>query len=126
MAQKMKQAFGNGQEAWKAMSPDGKPVSADDFKQKVADMGIPPGEAEKLFKEMDKDGDGKLSEAEMQNTVGVDQEEMQDRMLDKFGNADDALKAADADGDGQVSKEEMQKMLQDDLGLTPENAAKLA
>merc|ERR1719281_1405160 len=53
---------------------------------------------------------GKVDEGEMQNAIGVDEEEMQDRVLDKFGNADEALKAADADGDGQVSKEEMKKI----------------
>merc|ERR550514_739002 len=47
-------------------------------------------------------------------------------MLEEFGNADKAMAAADADGDGQVSKEEMKKMLQEKMGLTPENAEKLA
>merc|ERR1719160_94045 len=107
------------------MSPNGQPLSADDFKKKAADLGIPPGEAEKLFKDMDKDGDGIVSEQEMQGAVGVDEDEMQDRMIDQFGNAEDAMKAADADGDGQVSKEEMEKMLQEKMGITPENAKKL-
>merc|ERR550514_653786 len=75
---------------------------------------------------MDKNGDGVVSEDEMQNTLGVDTDEMQDRVLDKFGNADAALKEADADGDGQVSKEEMKKMLAEKMGVTPENAEKLA
>merc|ERR1719375_1839205 len=120
-------AFKNGKEAWEAMAgPGAKEMSKDQFAKKAADLGIPPGEAEKLFKDMDKDGDGKVSEEEMQNTVGVDADEMQDRMLDEFGNSDEAVKAADADGDGQVSKDEMKKMLADKLGVTPENADKLA
>merc|ERR1719236_348420 len=100
----MGQAYKNGKDAWdKIAAPDGKPITPEQFKEKVADLGIPPGEAEKLFKELDKDGDGKISEAEFQNFHGVDQAEVKDRFLDKFGNADEALKAADLDGDGKVS-----------------------
>merc|ERR1719456_1535140 len=58
--------------------------------------------------------------------MGVSPDEVQDRFLDEFGNADEALKAADADGDGQVSEEELKKVMQDKLGLTPENAEKAA
>ena len=57
----------------------------------------------KLFKEMDKNGAGRISEDEFQNQIGVSHEEVLDRFWDEFGNADEALKSADADGDGQVS-----------------------
>jgi Ca2+-binding EF-hand superfamily protein len=124
---KLGQAFKNGKEAFKAFDADGDgKLSLDEWKKRCADLGIPPGEAEKLFKELDKNGDGTISEDEFQNFHGVDQAEVKDRFLDKFGNADDALKAADLDGDGKVSEEELRKVLEDELGLTPENAAKVA
>merc|ERR1719235_953240 len=46
--------------------------------------------------------------------------------MDEFGNAAEAMKAADLDGDGKVSKEELQKLMEDKLGVSPEQAAKLA
>merc|ERR1719456_845658 len=58
--------------------------------------------------------------------MGVSDDELHDRFLDEFGNADEALKGVDADGDGQVSEEELKKVMQDKLGLTPENAEKAA
>jgi len=127
LKEKLKQAFKNGKEAFKAFDADGDgKLSMEEWKKRCADLGIPPGEAEKLFKELDKDGDGKISEAEFQNFHGVDQAEVKDRFLDKFGNADEALKAADLDGDGKVSEEELRKVLEEKLGLTPEQAAKVA
>jgi len=78
------------------------------------------------FRTLDKNGDGSISEDEFQNFHGVDRAEVKDRFLDKFGNADEALKATDLDGDGKVSEEELIKVLEDELGLTPENAAKVA
>jgi len=125
--ERMKQAFGNGKDIWDAIAgPNATEITPDQFKEKMADLGIPPGEAEKLFKEMDKNGDGKISADEFQNTFGVDEAEMKDRLLEKYGNVDKALEAADKDGDGKVSEEELVKQMTDDLGITPENAKKLA
>ena len=42
----------------------------------------------KLFKEMDKNGDGRISEDEFQNQISVSHEEVLDRFWDEFGNAD--------------------------------------
>jgi len=76
---------------------------------------------------MDKDGDGKVSKAEFQNEVGVEKDEVQDRFVEKFpGGSEEAMKAADKDGDGKVSEAELQKVMEDKLGLTPENAKKAA
>merc|ERR1719316_203949 len=123
---RLKGAFKNGKAAWEAIAGKGAThMTPEQFKKFAADLGVSPEQAEKLFKEMDKDGDGLVSEAEFQNVVGVDEEEFKERVLEKFGNADEALKAADKDGDGMVSKEELKKLMEE-LGITPENAEKLA
>merc|ERR1719486_1217889 len=79
-----------------------------------------------MCKEMDTDGDGKVSKEEFQNYVGVEPDEVQDRFVEAFPNPEDGLKAADADGDGKVSEAELQEVMQKKLGLTPENAKKAA
>jgi len=118
-------SFKNGKDAWAKLAGEGGSVTLDDFKKFCADMGIPPGQAAKLFKQMDADGDGKLSESEFQNGVGMTEDELRERALAKWGNADEILKQADTDGDGKVSKEELVDMMKK-LGVTPENAEKLA
>merc|ERR1719217_1334370 len=75
---------------------------------------------------MDKNGDGMVEQAEFQNVCGIDEDELQDKVLEEFGSAAEALKAADADGDGKVSKDELKRMMEDNLGVTPEQAEKLA
>merc|ERR1719310_2425359 len=126
MADRMKQAFGDGKKAWEALSPNGQPLSPEQFKKKAADLGIPPGEADKLYKEMDKDGDGKVGKDEFQNSVGVEPDEVQDRFVEAFPNPEDALKAADKNGDGKVTEAELEEVMAKKLGLTPENAKKAA
>jgi len=127
MKERMGQAFKDGKDAWeKIAGPNAKSMTKEQWRKKCEDLGIPPGEADKQYAKMDKDGDGKVGEDEFQNTVGVDEDEVQDRMLDEFGNADNALKAADANGDGKVTQEELEKVMQEKLGLTPENAKKAA
>merc|ERR1719486_1492519 len=79
-----------------------------------------------MCKEMDTDGDGKVSKEEFQNYVGVEPDEVQDRFVEAFPNPEDGLKAADADGDGKVSEAELQEVMQKKLGLSPENAKKAA
>jgi len=124
---RMKEAFGNGKEAWEAIAGKGATeITPEQFKEKMAELGIPPGEAEKLFKKMDANGDGKISMDEFQNDFGVDEAELKDRMLDKFGNVDKAMAAMDKDGDGKVSEDELVEQMTKDLGITPENAKKLA
>ncbi len=56
----------------------------DKWKKKAADIGIPPGEAEKFFKAMDKNGDDIVTEDEFQNLIGVSEKEVLDRILDEF------------------------------------------
>merc|ERR1719484_217769 len=51
------------------------------------------------MKEVDKDGDGKISEKEYKDALGVTLDELKNR-------AADLLKEVDQDGDGQVSEEE--------------------
>jgi len=121
------QAYKNGKEAWDDIAGKDSPsITLEEFKEKSAGLGLTPGQAEAIYKEIDADGNGTMNQAEYQNAIGMDEEEMRGRLLDKFPSAADALKAADKDGDGNVSKEELQEMLVKDLGVTPENAAKLA
>merc|ERR1719316_1268215 len=56
------QAYKDGQDAWDKMAgPGAKSISPEQFKKGVADLGISPGEADKLYKEMDANGDGKVN-----------------------------------------------------------------
>lgn len=126
-ADRLKKAYGSCGKAWENMDPDGDgKMKCDEWKERAAELGIPPGEAEKLFHEMDKNGDCVVDEAEFQNAVGIDEDELQDKVLEEFGSAAEALKAADADGDGKVSKDELKRMMEDRLGMTPEQAEKMA
>jgi Ca2+-binding EF-hand superfamily protein len=103
---RVKQAFKNSKAAWDAMAGEGSEfMTPEQFKKWAADLGIPPGQAEKLFKEMDKDGDGLLSEHEFQNAMGIDEDELRERALEKFGNAEEILKQADLNGDGQLTED---------------------
>merc|ERR1719420_287466 len=127
MKERLGQAFKNGKDAWdKIAGPGAKTMTREQFQKKCKDLGVPPGQCDKHYNSMDKDGDGVVGEDEFQNSVGVDEDEVQDRMLDEFGNADEALKAADKNGDGQVTEEELQEVMEKKLGLTPENAKKAA
>ena len=48
------QAYKNGGDAWdKIAGPGAKTISPERFKEKVANLGISPGQADKLFKEID-------------------------------------------------------------------------
>merc|ERR1719169_313393 len=97
----------------------------DEWKKACEKMGIPPGQAEKLFREMDKDGNGKVSWDEFQDAFGITEEGVRERVLEKFGNADDAFAKADLNGDGVVDEEELRKLLEE-LGVPPDQAKKLA
>merc|ERR1719333_847672 len=107
------------------MTKDGKPLTKEEFKKKAADLGIPPGQAEKLMDKIDADGDGVISEEEFQEMMGVTEEGFRKRALDKWGNADEIMKQTDLDGDGKVSEEELRKAMEA-VGITPDNARKLA
>merc|ERR1719235_488353 len=93
MKERLGQAFKDGKDAWdKIAGPGAKTMTKDQFQKKCKDLGIPPGECDKHYNKMDKDGDGVVGEDEFQNSVGVDEEEAQDRILDQYGNADEAMK----------------------------------
>jgi Ca2+-binding EF-hand superfamily protein len=119
-------AFGTAGEAWEDMagSGDANHMTEDQFLDKAEALGMTPEEAKASYKAMDADGDGKVTFDEFQKAVGVDQEDMKRRMLDKFGNAEEALKAADKDGDGKVSEEEFTEMAEE-LGIPASEAKKL-
>merc|ERR1719316_312858 len=122
-ADRLKKAYGTCGNAFQDADADGDgKMSLDEWKERAADLGIPPGEAEKLFKEMDTNGDGGIDETEFQNACGIEEDELQDKILEEFGSAAEALKAADADGDGKVSKDELKRMLEDQLGISPERS----
>lgn len=128
MKKRLLQAHGDGKKAWEALAgpPPADELPCHEWEAKAGKYGIAPGQAKKLCKQMDANGDGIIGEDEFQNVMGVTDEEVKDRFLDEFGNADEALKGTDLDGDGQVSEEELKKVMEDKLGLTPENAEKAA
>eukprot|EP00746_Dinoflagellata_sp_MGD_P165407 gnl/MRDRNA2_/MRDRNA2_94657_c0_seq1.p1 gnl/MRDRNA2_/MRDRNA2_94657_c0~~gnl/MRDRNA2_/MRDRNA2_94657_c0_seq1.p1 ORF type:complete len:1522 (+),score=530.41 gnl/MRDRNA2_/MRDRNA2_94657_c0_seq1:147-4712(+) len=128
MKKRLLQAHGDGKKAWEALAgpPPADEMTCAQWEEKAKNYGIGPGEAKKLCKQMDANGDGIIGEDEFQNVMGVSDDELHDRFLDEFGNADEALKGTDLDGDGQVSEEELKKAMEDRLGLTPENAEKAA
>merc|ERR1719484_72274 len=112
VARRVHAAYGTTGEAWEdiAGSPDANHMT--------------PEQGEKIYKEMDADGDGKVDFGEFQKAMGVSKDDLKRRMLKKYGNAEEALKAADADGDGKVSPEEFAKMAEE-LGVPPELAKEM-
>merc|ERR1719324_1877292 len=121
------QAYKNGKEAWDKIAGVGaKEMTPEQFYKQAEALGVPPGEAKKLFKQIDLDGDGAISEPEWQEVIGVSPDEVQDRFVDSFPSSSDALKAADADGDGKVSEAELQDVMEKKLGLEPAAAKKAA
>jgi Ca2+-binding EF-hand superfamily protein len=124
---RLRKAFGSCKGAWEAIAGKGATsMTPEQWKKTAADLGIPPGEAKKRFAEIDTDGDGKISEAELQEAMGVTFEEVKDLFLDEFGNADKALEGTDTDGDGKVTEKELLAVMQKKLGLSPAAAAKAA
>merc|ERR1719265_1310452 len=89
-------------------------------------LSIPPGEAKKLFKQIDLNGDGAIDEAEWQEVIGVSPDEVQDGFVDAFPSSSDALAASDTDGDGKVSQAELEDVMAKKLGLSPAAAKKAA
>lgn len=126
MKTRVREIYKTTKDAWQALTDgDGKPLTMDEWKKKAADLGIPPGQAEKLFKQMDANGDGTLSEEEFQAVMGVTEDGFRQRALKKWGNADEIMKATDLNGDGKVSEEELIKAMEA-VGILPENARTLA
>jgi len=120
------QAYKGPQEAWDQITGRRPTMTPEQFMKQAADLGIPPGEAKKLFGQVDLNGDGKIDIPEWQEVIGVSPDEVQDGFVDAFPSSDEALKAADADGDGQVSEAELEEVMQKKLGLSPEAAKKAA
>merc|ERR1719324_1974102 len=121
------QAYKNGKDAWDAnVPPSAKIMTPEQFDKQAEALGVPPGEAKKLFKQIDLDGDGSIDEAEWQEVIGVSPDEVQDRFVDEFSSSSEALKTADADGDGKVSEAELKDVMEKKLGLNPAAAEKAA
>merc|ERR1719324_239959 len=121
------QAYKNGKDAWdKIVTPGAKVMTPEQFLKTAADLGVPPGEAKKLLKQVDLNGDGSIDEAEWQEVIGVSPDEVQDRFVDEFSSSSEALKTADADGDGKVSEAELKDVMEKKLGLNPAAAEKAA
>merc|ERR1719482_2246973 len=112
VARRVHAAYGTTGEAWEdiAGSPDANHMTPEQWAKAAEGLGLLPEQAEKIYKEMDSDGDGKVDSGEFQKAMGVSKDDLKRRMLKKYGNAEEALKAADADGDGKVSPEEFAKM----------------
>merc|ERR1719159_303166 len=126
---RFKKAYGTTKEVWEEITggegKKGEEMTMEQWKKACEKMGIPPGQAEKLFREMDKDGNGKVSWDEFQDAFGITEEGIRQRVLEEFGNADDAFAKADLDGDGYVDEEELRKLLEE-MGVPPDQAKKLA
>merc|ERR1719272_1846600 len=96
------QAFKNGKVAWDKIAGSGaKEMTPEQFYKQAKNLGIPPGEAKKLFGQVDLNGDGKISGPEWQEVIGVTPDEVQDLFVAKFPTSTAALKATDANGDGK-------------------------
>jgi len=126
VARRVHAAYGTTGEAWEdiAGSPDANHMTPEQWAKAAEGLGLLPEQAEKIYKEMDADGDGKVDFGEFQKAMGVSKDDLKRRMLKKYGNAEEALKAADADGDGKVSPEEFAKMAEE-LGVPPELAKEM-
>merc|ERR1719262_1286616 len=73
------QAYKNGKDAWdKIAGPGAKEMSPEQFQKQAEALGVPPGEAKKLFKEIDLNGDGKIQLPEWEEVIGVSPDEVQD------------------------------------------------
>merc|ERR1719482_2653202 len=107
-----------------AGSPDANHMTPEQWAKAAEGLGLLPEQAEKIYKEMDADGDGKVDSGEFQKAMGVSKDDLKRRMLKKYGNAEEALKACDTDGDGKVSPEEFAKMAEE-LGVPPELAKEM-
>merc|ERR1719482_1965736 len=117
VARRVHAAYGTTGEAWEdiAGSPDANHMTPEQWAKAAEGLGLLPEQAEKIYKEMDADGDGKVDFGEFQKAMGVSKDDLKRRMLKKYGNAEEALKACDTDGDGKVSPAELAKEMFDDL-----------
>merc|ERR1719420_2689940 len=127
VVERLRKAYGTCKGTWEAIAgQDGKGMTPEQWRKHMADLGVGPGEAAARFKEIDNDGNGNISQAELQEAMGVTFEEVKDLFLDEFGNADKALEGTDTDGNGKVTEKELLVVMQDKLGLSPDAAAKAA
>lgn len=128
VVERLRKAYGSCKGTWDSFpGKEGEKITPEQWQKTAADLGIPPGEAKKRFAEMDKDGNGLVSEAELQEVMGVTFEEVKDLFLDEFGNADLSLEGTDIDPkDGKVCKNELLAVMQKKLGLSPAAAEKAA
>merc|ERR1719271_1280546 len=126
VARRVHAAYGTTGEAWEdiAGAADANHMTPEQWAKAAEGLGLLPEQAEKIYKEMDADGYGKVDFGEFQKAMGVSKDDLKRRMLKKYGNAEEALKAADADGDGKVSPEEFAKMAEE-LGVPPELAKEM-
>merc|ERR1719482_1785070 len=125
VARRVHAAYGTMGEAWEdiAGSPDANHMTPEQWAKATEGLGLLPEQAEKIYKEMDADGDGKVDFGEFQKAMGVSKDDLMRRMLKKYGNAEEALKACDTDG--ELSKDEFIKAAMEDMGLSKREAEKI-
>jgi len=126
VAKRVHAAFGTTGEAWEdiAGAKEANHMTPGHWAAVSEQLGLLPEQAEKIYAEMDTNGDGKVDFAEFQAAMGVDKEDMKRRLLDKFGNGAKAFEAMDKDGDGEVSEEEFLAATEE-MGVPPELAKEM-
>jgi Ca2+-binding EF-hand superfamily protein len=126
LAKRVHAAFGTTGEAWEdiAGAKEANHMTPEQFAKVADQLGLLPEQAEKLYAEMDTNGDGKVDFAEFQTAMGVDKEDLKRRMMDKFGSGAKAFEAMDKDGDGEVSEEEFLAAAEE-MGVPPELAKEM-
>merc|ERR1719161_272727 len=114
---------GDLEKAFKSLSQGKESVLIDAFEEFCDKLGaIQPKPAKKLYREIDADSDQQITAQEWKEALGICPEMIRRMLQEKFPCCKDLLKATDADGNGEISKEEFAKILEEHLGLTPEQA----
>merc|ERR1719482_2027704 len=124
LRQRILEKYKNSDAGFKAADQDEDgSLNPAEFMAHCRTVDVGPQDAARLMKEVDKDGDGKISEKEYKDALGVTLDELK-RARDEYGPPSESFKKFDADGDGQISAEEWEKACEA-LGIPKDRAADL-